>query len=315
MESQVSTNHENLSNAISAHAFHIAGIITVVHGLDEVKSTCKLVSCLWLLHPRLQTKESMVQVAKSCISDWNSRLLSGEIGLIAATFDQRNHGSREVDPSANLSWRKGNEKHSIDMFRYKVNAIKKIILIIASILHGTAIDASLLMEHIGSYIFQGSNCPKINDHIILGVSLGGHSAWQVLLNEEKVSCGVVIIGCPDYINTHILKCLLIILLKGLISDRAQRSGRESAGTGFLGSLDFPMSLFSVVQKRDPRGIFFGAREVNVNPSEVEQKSFRTLLEKKLKNKQILVCSGGDDKLVPYRCSEPFLKFLENASTQ
>lgn len=109
--------------------------------------------------------------------------------------------------------------------------------------------------------------------------------------------------------------MLIILLKGLISDRARRSGRESAGAEFLGSSDFPWSLFRVVQKQDPRGIFFGAREVTVNPSEVEQKHFRILLEKKLKNKQILVCSGGDDKLVPYCCSEPFLKFLENASTQ
>ncbi|RKF53169.1 putative alpha beta hydrolase fold-containing protein [Erysiphe neolycopersici] len=286
MSSQVPIKHETSSQPISAQTFHIAGIITVVYGLDEVKKNCKSVSCLWLLHPRLQTKETMAQVANSCISSWNSQLLSGEIGLIAATFDQRNHGSREVDPLANLSWRKGNEKHSIDMF---------------SILHGTAIDTSLLIEHIGSYIFQGSNFPKIDDHIVLGVSLGGHSAWQVLMNEEKISCGVVIIGCPDYMS--------------LMSDRAHRSGRESAGAQFLGSLDFPRSLLRVVQKRDPRGILFGAREVTMNPSEAEQKHLRILLEKKLKNKHILVCSGGDDKLVPYRCSEPFLKFLENASIQ
>ena len=37
-------------------------------------------------------------------------------GLIAVSFDQRNHGSREVDPLANQAWNAGNEKHAQDMF-------------------------------------------------------------------------------------------------------------------------------------------------------------------------------------------------------
>lgn len=284
MTSSEVMNPENTSNEISTNIFHIAGITTVIHGLNEVKKTCKSVSCLWLLHPRLQTKETMEPLAKRFISNWNSQPLSGIIGLIAASFDQRNHGSREVDPSANLSWRKGNDKHSIDMF---------------SILHGTAIDASLLMEHISSYVSLGFKLPEINHHLVIGISLGGHSAWQVLLNEEKVSGGIVIIGCPDYLS--------------LMSDRAQRSGRESYGAGFLGSSDFPYSLFRVVQLRDPKGIFFGAHKVPTDPSEADRNKYRIILEKKLKNKHILVCSGEDDKLVPYGCSEPFLKFLESAS--
>ena len=30
-------------------------------------------------------------------------------------------------------------------------------------------------------------------------------------------------------------------------------------------------------------------------------------------KRFLVCSGADDKLVPYRCSEPFLAYLKKAA--
>lgn len=29
---------------------------------------------------------------------------------------------------------------------------------------------------------------------------------------------------------------------------------------------------------------------------------------------MLVCSGGDDKLVPYRCAEPFMDFLKTATS-
>ncbi|TQS36829.1 hypothetical protein Golomagni_02714 [Golovinomyces magnicellulatus] len=274
------------SCGISSDTFHIAGINTVVYGLDAVPKTSRTVSCLWLLHPRLQTKEAMARVASSCISNWNSQSLSVETGLIAVSFDQRNHGSRQDDPSANLSWRKGNERHAIDMF---------------SIYHGTAVDTSLLIDHLGSYIFQEPDSPNIDHHLVLGVSLGGHSAWQVLLNDARVYSGVVIIGCPDYTS--------------LMSDRAQRSGRESAGPNFLGSPDFPKSLMEVVQKRDPRGIFFGFQEVTLDQSDADRKKFRDILDSKLRNKRILLCSGKNDNLVPYRCAEAFLAFLKNASTE
>jgi len=113
-----------LSNAneplsISATTFHIAGISTTVYGLDEVPASCKSISCLWLLHPRLQTKEIMASVASTCIIDWDQRQSSDQkVGLIAVAFDQRNHGSREVNAVANRAWNAGNETHAQDMFRY-----------------------------------------------------------------------------------------------------------------------------------------------------------------------------------------------------
>jgi hypothetical protein len=63
----------------------------------------------------------MAPVAASVIGDWNKRLNGSSPkkpsrGLIAVSFDQRNHGSREVDKLANEAWRHGNEKHAQDMF-------------------------------------------------------------------------------------------------------------------------------------------------------------------------------------------------------
>ncbi len=60
----------------------------------------------------------MASIARKCINDWNQRALNdGRTGLIAVAFDQRNHGSREVDTVANQSWRDGNVRHAQDMFR------------------------------------------------------------------------------------------------------------------------------------------------------------------------------------------------------
>jgi len=103
-----------------------------------------------------------------------------------------------------------------------------------------------------------------------------------------------------------------------MTDRARLSKLEtyksSNGAEFLGSKDFPTALISSTQKCDPRGLLFGTSEINPNPSEKEQARLGQILDSKIKGKQILVCSGGDDKLVPYRCAEPFMKFLNNATS-
>lgn len=104
----------------------------------------------------------------------------------------------------------------------------------------------------------------------------------------------------------------------MMSDRARLSKLQtyttSDGARFLGSVDFPKALIWSCQKWDPKGSLFGTAGINTSPSESEQKRMRELLDAKLKGKHILVCSGGDDRLVPYHCSEPFLAFLKQAST-
>lgn len=104
----------------SKKAFCIAGIITTVYGLEELNADVQDVACLWLLHPRLQTQKCMEPIAYSNIENWrvrNEKVKKGiAIGLICVSFDQRNHGSREVDRLSNEAWRNGNPKHAQDMF-------------------------------------------------------------------------------------------------------------------------------------------------------------------------------------------------------
>lgn len=114
---------------------------------------------------------------------------------------------------------------------------------------------------------------------------------------------------PDFVYTN--------LPTDLMADRAQLSKREayltSNGTQFFGSKDFPDTLISSVLKRDPKALLFGRGEVKHRPSEIEQRYLRRILDSCVRGKSLLICSGGDDKLVPYRCSEPFLRFVKEAT--
>ena len=105
---------------VSKTTITIAGLLTTIYGLEELQSSVTQVACLWLLHPRGQSQDSMQPIATSLINDWNRKLVASSctqktLGLIAVSFDQRNHGSREIDPRANGTWRDGNQTHAQDM--------------------------------------------------------------------------------------------------------------------------------------------------------------------------------------------------------
>jgi len=88
---------------------------------------------------------------------------------------------------------------------------------------------------------------------------------------------------------------------------------QDNGASFLGSKDFPPSLVEACVKFDPKAIFFGASPVpNATASGSVNDAARHIMRDRLRGKKFLLCSGGDDKLVPYRCSEPFLHWFKEA---
>jgi hypothetical protein len=103
-------------------------------------------------------------------------------------------------------------------------------------------------------------------------------------------------------------------------DRARLSklstySAEDEGASFPGSKDFPPALVEACKKLDPKAILFGTSAVPApgTTSEAEKRRLRKVLDEKVRGKKFLVCSGGDDKLVPYRCSEPFMDWFEDAT--
>lgn len=151
------------------------------------------------------------------------------------------------------------------------------------------------------------------DNMVLGVSLGGHAVWHCLLHEPRITTGVVIIGCPDYVR--------------LMRHRAARSkletwtSSEPPGASFLGSKDFPLGLLEAVRKWDPVGYLMRGREQEsaddrfgtFAPEEIER--LRPLLKQTLGGKRILNLAGAADKLVPYSCSMPFMEFLKEVTSK
>ena len=165
------------------------------------------------------------------------------------------------------------------------------------------------MTYLSSYVFPDSPEYTIDDHLVLGISLGGHAAWQCVLHDRRISTAIVVIGCPDYAR--------------LISDRARLSKRktwtatEPPGKSFMGSEDFPQGLVEAVKLYDPAGLFLGDSAGSSLSGELKVDTEKESLVKErmwsaLSGKRVLCLSGGADKLVPYKCAEPFMRWLKDA---
>lgn len=230
----------------------------------------------------------MAPIAAQAITAWNKRLQAGTAGagkgrgLIAVSFDQRNHGTRQADALSNEAWRSGNPRHAQDMF---------------SIYHGTASDTSLLLSYLPAYI-----TPQLTQNLVLGISLGGHATWLVALHEPRITSAISIIGCPDYTS--------------LMRQRAEKSKLQTwtsstpAGSRFIGSANFPQALVEAVAQYDPAGLLMHGIANPDAPTAAEKQKLASQLKDRLKTKRILNMSGGADKLVPYACGERFLNFLK-----
>ena len=152
-----------------------------------------------------------------------------------------------------------------------------------------------MITYLPSYVFPKSERCVV-DHMVLGVSLGGHAAWHCVFHEPAVTAAIIVIGCPDYAS--------------LMADRARLSKMLS----WTGS-DPPPSLMEAVERYDPAGMLLGPLRSRTSetyqryPSPEQTVRLKPIL-RRLQGKRILNMGGGSDKLVPYRCGEPFLRWLK-----
>ncbi|KAF5018908.1 hypothetical protein F66182_9103 [Fusarium sp. NRRL 66182] len=262
---------------VSIKTIPMAGLLVDVYGLDELTPNMPT-SCLWLLHPRTQTRARMHDIARRTIAAWSAR--NTKRGLIALSFDMPNHGTRLVSESANLAWDGGNDTHAIDMF---------------GMVKGGVADMSGLMDLVAGYIGR-----EVQGHVCLGWSLGGHSAWQAFFGERRIDAAVAVIGCPDFAS--------------LLSDRAAQANLD-CGAEFVGSKYFPKDLVETCALHDPKTLLFGTSPIPSSISTAEKTRLGAILDARVRGKKLLLCSGGDDKLVPYANSKPFATFLKEAVSE
>ena len=193
----------------------IAGMQLTVHGLDALPAAPSAITAVYLLHPRLQVSSYMAPIAAAILA-------AAVSPTICIAFDQRNHGTREIEPKRNEAWRQGNERHALDLF---------------SSYQGTAHDLENLISYIPAYLFP-DGVHSIDRHIVAGVSLGGHAAWVALLADPRIEAAGVIIGCADYL--------------AMTQHRAVKSRLVGYAAGE--SVHFPATLMKAVERYDPAQI-------------------------------------------------------------
>lgn len=99
-----------------------------------------------------------------------------------------------------------------------------------------------------------------------------------------------------------------------MSGRAKNNNLD-CGDGFIGSKYFPPDLIETCLSHDPKGIFFGTASTPKTPlSQPQQDALGKILDSRVKGKKLLLCSGGDDHLVPYARSKAVTAVLKDAVT-
>ncbi|KAK7419264.1 hypothetical protein QQX98_003416 [Neonectria punicea] len=163
----------------STIAINIAGIPLYLFGVDELnEKQRKGTTVLFHIHGRTRTYKDAEKIAYKLLHEWRARG-SPTKGLVVATFDNRNHGTRAIDEISIQDWAAGNPRHAQDML---------------STIDGIVADIETSVTFLESYV-EGIFTPK--DFIVTGISLGGHVTWNVLAKDPRIRAGIAIVGSPD----------------------------------------------------------------------------------------------------------------------
>ncbi|KAK4203277.1 hypothetical protein QBC40DRAFT_346376 [Triangularia verruculosa] len=251
----------------------ITGLQCDIYGLSELSPSIHHISILWLHHQRTHTKQSMRDIASRCISAWNSFSLHQNVHNPSASSTTPRRGLIAIAYDQ--------RNHGTRLVEETVNGSWRegnpnhAIDMFAGI-RGMVVDQSLLIDVIEGMLFPKGE-KRVDQHLALGRGVD------------------------------------------LLSDRARLSKLQTYsvqdnGASFLGSRDFPPSLVNACQKYDPKAVLFGPHPVPEHTVQNRQELIRqTILYERLQGKKLLVCSGSVDKLVPPRCSDPFMGWLKRAA--
>ncbi|KAL1659443.1 Alpha/Beta hydrolase protein [Schizophyllum commune] len=236
----------------------LAGLnINLFKSADE--DLTKDIVVLFFLHGRFGSADKVQWVPERLVKETTGK---GNRELFVITLDQRNHGARLIDPRANKGWSSNpaehNPRHALDQY---------------AIFDGTAHDVFHLMNYLPAFLFPNDE-RKITEYGYSGISLGGHSTWLAVANDPRLTIGIPIIGCPDYM--------------GLMSARARGNGVP------VEPPYFPDAFVKSVASRCPMSKGYD-KKGDSNP---------------FYGKKIFVASGAADPLVPWDRSKDFVEKLE-----
>ncbi|UKZ68253.1 uncharacterized protein TrAtP1_009289 [Trichoderma atroviride] len=158
----------------------IGGVIIYVYGLEELKQKSGVdVGVLYLAHNRTRTYLVTEGIAHEILHRYRNDGRRKRIEMIAVTMNMRNHGDRQVSRDANLTWSGGNDNHAMDLI---------------SMISGATQDFKLVLDFLPAYLSQFTRF----HNIMLGVSLGAHTAWRMALAAQgQIEAFGMVVGCPN----------------------------------------------------------------------------------------------------------------------
>ena len=94
---------------------NVSGLETHVYGLDGVrKSKAHFVDVVFLLHGRMGKYQDVELFALAILAKGKATATPDQQrGLIVVSFDQRNHGHRQISELGNFVWTEGNQFHAL----------------------------------------------------------------------------------------------------------------------------------------------------------------------------------------------------------
>ncbi|XWW94139.1 hypothetical protein V2A60_002081 [Cordyceps javanica] len=238
----------------------IGGVQIYVYGLEELQDYSGEITVLHLAHNRTRTYLVTEAIAHEILHR-HRRNGGGRSRrpLIAVTMNMRNHGDREICARANLTWAGGNENHGPDLL---------------STISGATHDFKLILDYLPCYLPQFT---KLHN-IMMGVSLGGHTAWRMpaLAAPGQLAGVAVVVGCPS---------LTSLLLERLGFDAAA-AGLEASQLHEASYDDLERHMTAEQRRRWPRPLAALVRQADVDVAH----HFPDL--------PVMLCNGKYDRLVP-----------------
>lgn len=175
------------------------------------------------------------------------------------------------------AWREGNVAHAQDMFSIQV---------------GTAQDLSLLVSLLPAYLPPTA---RVELWACVGVSLGGHATWLALVHEPRITVGVPIIGCCDFL--------------ALMRDRIHRLRHRRGGAVASGKEEDGQDDEASEEERWMSAALKAALS-HLDPAAMGEAAVEAI-----KRKKVLVLCGAEDRLVPFHCSQAFIERVRDAHDQ
>ncbi|KAE8366897.1 Alpha/Beta hydrolase protein [Aspergillus caelatus] len=215
LQNQPFTKLPESTTRSSKTTINIAGFHVYLYGADELsQQQAKDTVVLFHVHGRTRSYADAELFAHQFLFQLK-QMGSLTRGFVVATFDSRNHGERAIDSLAVQDWNGGNQKHAHDML---------------AMIDGNVLDIQTVMKYLSVYT-EGRFTPT--EFVMSGLSLGGHTAWDILSKVQGIKAAIIIVGSPN--------------LTDLLIERLGNAADSKIGAD---STKWPESISSMYRARD-----------------------------------------------------------------